>query len=363
MRRTVLLLATCVLLFGRGVAADEETDSPAEVEATPAEAGCSSSLDASNFEASIRGKFAMVVFYAPWCGHCRALHPHFEKVCEDLKDEDDFLAAVVDAPAEEALAKSYDVNGFPTILWFDKREFSIGKGEDYDGTRSEAALLEFINKKTGWGVAPGGGLSSKAGRVRTMDNLVKEWVAHSRLPEHMIAEARKAVLTRSRAEAANIPGEGEKNDAKTYVTVFEKAQKDADYVKVEQARLRRLLHQGQAQMSKSKARVLGRRLNVLRVFDHFEEKLPGKTKAAQETHTIYTREQLKRFPPEELIEIVLEMQEKGCDTEEDVDVDVTGADFPHLWMADRDGNLPSTKGSTKVVDVSEDEPETVSFVK
>ena len=116
-------------------------------------------------------------------------------------------------------------------------------------------------------------------------------------------------------------------------------------------------------MSKSKARVLGRRLNVLRVFDHFEEKLPGKKKAAQETHTIYTREQLKRFPPEELIEIVLEMQEKGCDTEEDVDVDVTGADFPHLWMADRDGNLPRSKGSTKVVDVSEDEPEMVSFVK
>ncbi len=50
---------------------------------------------------------------------------------------------------------------------------------------------------------------------------------------------------------------------------------------------------------------------------------------------------------EELIEIVLEMQEKGCDTEEEMEV--SGADFPHLYMSDRTEKKP-----VKVVDLSED---------
>ena len=75
-------------------------------------------------------------------------------------------------------------------------------------------------------------------------------------------------------------------------------------------------------MSTSKKRELGRRLNVLRVFEHFQEKLLGNQQqvTVESTHTIYTREQLARFSPDELIEIVLEMQEKGCDTDDELEV-------------------------------------------
>ena len=85
-------------------------------------------------------------------------------------------------------------------------------------------------------------------------------------------------------------------------------------------------------MSTSKKRELGRRLNVLRVFEHFQEKLLGNQQqvTVESTHTIYTREQLARFSPDELIEIVLEMQEKGCDTEDTLQA--SGADLPNLWM-------------------------------
>ena len=37
---------------------------------------------------------------------------------------------------------------------------------------------------------------------------------------------------------------------------------------------------------------------------------------------------------EELIEIVLEMQEKGCDTDDELEV--SGGDLPHLWMKKQD---------------------------
>lgn len=78
------------------------------------EGSCVTSLDTGNFEAAIRGKNALVVFFAPWCGHCKALHPHFERLCADLSDQDEFLAAVVDATEEVELAQSHGVTGVPS---------------------------------------------------------------------------------------------------------------------------------------------------------------------------------------------------------------------------------------------------------
>ena len=123
--------------------------------------------------------------------------------------------------------------GFPTINWYGKREFSIGKGESYSGSRSVAGLLDFVNSKTGWGIAPGGGLDQKAGLVKKLDLLVKEWVTHAKLPEHLIEPARETVLVRARVTADGLMQEGEKRDAKTYISIFEKVLwKDENHVQV-----------------------------------------------------------------------------------------------------------------------------------
>ena len=93
-------------------------------------------------------------------------------------------------------------------------------------------MLDFVNSKTGWGVALGGELDAKAGLVKPMDALVKEWVTHSRLPEHLIAPARESVLVMARATSDSLTQEGEKLHAATYITIFEKALKDPGYIKV-----------------------------------------------------------------------------------------------------------------------------------
>lgn len=122
--------------------------------------------------------------------------------------------------------------GFPTINWYGKREFSVPTGETYSGSRSGQGMLDFVNSKTGWGVAPGGGLNERAGLVKTMDALVKEWVTHSRLPEHLIEPARESLLVTARATSDSLMQDGDKIDAKTYITIFEKALKDKGYIKV-----------------------------------------------------------------------------------------------------------------------------------
>ena len=99
--RVLALAAACLL---SAATAEEELGELGE-------GSCVSSLDTGNFEATIRGKNALVVFFAPWCGHCKALHPHFERLCADLSDQDEFIAAVVDATEEVELAQSHGVTG------------------------------------------------------------------------------------------------------------------------------------------------------------------------------------------------------------------------------------------------------------
>ena len=105
-----VLLAVAAYLISAATAGDV---APSSGEVEVDEGSCVTSLTAGNFESAIRGKHALVVFFAPWCGHCKALHPHFEKLCSDLSDQDDFFAAVVDATEEVELAQSHGVSGAP----------------------------------------------------------------------------------------------------------------------------------------------------------------------------------------------------------------------------------------------------------
>jgi len=58
----------------------------------------------------------MMEFYAPWCGHCKQLAPHWSRAARTLGGKVRF--GKVDATAETALATEYNIEGMPTILFF-----------------------------------------------------------------------------------------------------------------------------------------------------------------------------------------------------------------------------------------------------
>ncbi|KVI09364.1 disulfide isomerase [Cynara cardunculus var. scolymus] len=101
----------------------------------------------SNFTDIVESnRYVMVEFYAPWCGHCKALAPEYAAAATELKGEPVVLAKV-DAQEESDLAETYEVQGFPTVLFF-----VDGVHKPYLGQRTKDAIVNWIKKKTGPGV-------------------------------------------------------------------------------------------------------------------------------------------------------------------------------------------------------------------
>lgn len=61
-------------------------------------------------------KPVLVDFWAKWCGPCRALGPHLDRLADQQSDQ--LKVVKVDVDAEPALAKAYGIQAMPTLLVF-----------------------------------------------------------------------------------------------------------------------------------------------------------------------------------------------------------------------------------------------------
>ncbi|XP_073141368.1 protein disulfide isomerase-like 1-4 [Henckelia pumila] len=110
-------------------------------------------------------KYVMVEFYAPWCGHCKAMAPEYAAAATELKATNVKLAKV-DATLENELAEKYEVQGFPTVYFF-----VDGEHKPYSGQRSKEAIVTWIKKKTGPGIS-NITTTEEAERILTSENKV-----------------------------------------------------------------------------------------------------------------------------------------------------------------------------------------------
>ncbi|KAL9614815.1 MAG: hypothetical protein Q9167_000725 [Letrouitia subvulpina] len=82
-------------------------------------------------------------FFAPWCGHCKALAPEYEEAATTLKEKDIPLVKV-DCTEEADLCKDYGVEGYPTVKVFRGLE----NHTPYQGQRKAPAIISYMTKQS-----------------------------------------------------------------------------------------------------------------------------------------------------------------------------------------------------------------------
>ncbi|XP_028847852.1 protein disulfide-isomerase A5 [Denticeps clupeoides] len=105
-------------------------------------------LGAEEFrEALKKKKHSLVMFYAPWCPHCKNTIPHFTTAADIFKEDRKIAYAAVDCTKGQngELCKQEGVEGYPTFNYYNYGKF----GDKYSGDRGEAGFTGFMRSLRG----------------------------------------------------------------------------------------------------------------------------------------------------------------------------------------------------------------------
>ena len=111
-----------------------------------------------------KGKVIVVNFWATWCGPCRALEPHFERVASSFSQDPDVLFLSADCDEDETLVPAYldemkpkttvvfadglerlfAVDSFPTVIVLDRTGKVVYRAEGYGEEGFDAELTAAV---------------------------------------------------------------------------------------------------------------------------------------------------------------------------------------------------------------------------
>ncbi|EOD35316.1 hypothetical protein EMIHUDRAFT_201331 [Emiliania huxleyi CCMP1516] len=98
-------------------------------------------LDGRGFAAQLSSADAapaLVVFFAPWCGHCKKMVPEVAKAASKLR----VRVVAVDCDRAPEVARALGIKGYPTVKFMAR-----GKASGYEGPRTALQLASFAQSR------------------------------------------------------------------------------------------------------------------------------------------------------------------------------------------------------------------------
>jgi len=88
-------------------------------------------------------KPTMVLFYAPWCGHCNNMKPDYDELKNKYKKNPNKNVVMINCDEHKEFASKAGVQGFPTIRLY--KNPKDDKYVDYNGPRTFKDMDSFLS--------------------------------------------------------------------------------------------------------------------------------------------------------------------------------------------------------------------------
>lgn len=130
---------TTILAFVANALAASEQDAIASPDSAVVK------LTAEDFHGFIKeNPLVLTEFFAPWCGHCKALGPEFSKAADALTEKNIKLVQI-DCTEQQELCQEHEIKGYPTLKVFRGHE---QEPKDYQGPRSAQGIVNYMIKQS-----------------------------------------------------------------------------------------------------------------------------------------------------------------------------------------------------------------------
>jgi len=91
-------------------------------------------------------KPTMVLFYAPWCGHCKSMKPDYERLRKKYMKNPNKNVVMINCDDHKEFASKAGIQGFPTLRLYNNPK--ANKYLDYEGPRTADAIETYLSENS-----------------------------------------------------------------------------------------------------------------------------------------------------------------------------------------------------------------------